>query len=350
MLNIYIYKKLEGVQHLQVLNHYLGGNGIKVKRFGDEAIELLNKPFFNLVDDPDKADYLMLPHSYFHIVDKSYIVQFINLSQKYNKKIIIFSYGDSDEYIDVPNSIIFRTSQYGYKIQENEEIMPAIADDLLHDNQLTFRTKGDRPIVGFCGWAGFESPTRALREYLKLFILNLKSLWNLNYKAHKRGLMFRREAIKFLGLSALVLTNFIIRKSFSGNEKTIELDPEQARMEYIKNIKDSDFSLAIKGDGNFSIRFYEILSLGRIPIFVDTDSVLPLENIVRYDEFMVRVNYKNIKNIDKVISDFYKNLSSEDFIIMQKNAREAFDSYLRIDKYFDYVFLNKSSILFKRYD
>jgi len=102
-------------------------------------------------------------------------------------------------------------------------------------------------------------------------------------------------------------------------------------------MRNSDFALSIKGDGNFSLRFFEALSLGRIPLFVNTDCVLPLENIIDYKKFVVFVDHKDIKRIDVILSDFYKNLSDDDFVEMQKQAREAFEKYLRIDSFFKLI-------------
>jgi hypothetical protein len=250
---------------------------------------------------------------------------------------LIFSGGDSDENINISNSLVFRTSQYRYKVRKNEIIMPPIADDLLGDRTLEFREKSEKAIVGFCGWASILDMSRAIKEYLKLSRLILKSFNDKKALLHKRGLLFRIEAIKYLSRSSLVKTNFIIRKSFSGNEKTIELDPAQAREEYIKNIEESDFSLAIKGDGNYSIRFYEILSLGRIPVLINTDCILPNEDIIDYSKFVLKVDYRNINNLDAIISDFHKKMSKDDFFTMQSSAREAYENHLRIDKYFDFV-------------
>jgi len=147
-----------------------------------------------------------------------------------------------------------------------------------------------------------------------------------------------------LNRSSLIETNFILRKFYSCHTDTLKIPPETARQEYIENMIDSDFVLAPKGDGNFSMRFYEALSLGRIPILIDTETILPLENVIDYDSFILRVNYKNINKLDKIIADFYNQITNKEFIEMQKRARENFEKYLRIDAFFNYAFsqLNKN--------
>lgn len=340
MLNIYIYKKIDNLAHIPLLDYYFGPTNLSVKRYGDEALKLFNKQFFNLVEKPEEADYFLIPHNFFYIKNQDYLDKFISLSREYNKKILIFCYGDSDSDINIPNGIIFRTSQYAYKRKTNEIIMPAIADDLLGGEQITVRNKSLKPVVGFNGWANYESFYRRIIE-------NIKLLSKKNSGFRKRGLMFRIEAIKYLSKSNSISQNFIILNSFSGNEKTRKIDPDILRRQYIKNILESDLCLAVKGDGNFSIRFYEILSLGRIPLFVDTDSTLPLEDIVDYKSFIFRVDSKNIKEIAQLCREFYDKMSESEFKEKQQKARLAFENYLRADKYFAYTL---TSEFLKKYE
>ena len=86
--------------------------------------------FIKIVANPQEADFLMLPHNYFTLKNKLqdrkdvYISDMVFLANKFNKKILVFALADSDEDIDIKNSIVFRQSQYGYKKKANEIIMP----------------------------------------------------------------------------------------------------------------------------------------------------------------------------------------------------------------------------------
>lgn len=303
------------------------------------AFKYYQTPVLQIEKNIESADYILVPHDYFLIKDqRSYLQEYIALSRKYSKKIILFDYGDFDEYIDIPNAIIFRTSQYGYKKRGNEIMMPAYAEDLSDYRKIEFRNKNNKPIVGFCGWADFKDNIEQLKAYTKNLSLIFKK------SVHKKGLLIRRQVIAQLQNSSLVTTNFIIRKSYSGHKSTLELSPEQARGEYVDNLFNSDFALSIKGDGNFSYRFYEALSLGRIPLFVNTDCVLPLEEVINYRDFVLFVDFKDIKKMDRVVSDFYNQLSNEEFINKQKKAREVFEQYLRIDSFFKFIFSSSKKL------
>jgi len=294
--------------------------------FTDNAFKNFKKPVFEIANKPEKADYFLLPHDYFLISkEKKYINSFSDLAEKYGKKIMIFAHGDSDNDIPVRNSIIFRTSKYGEDKKSNEIMMPAYAEDLLGSSTLEYRQKKDKPTVGFCGWV----LSKNLAQKIFLALKNIIKSGN-----RKTGLWFRQRIVKVLQKSSLVKTNFILRNSFSGHKATINISPSVARKEYLDNMLNSDFALAVKGYGNFSIRFYESLSLGRIPVFVDTDCILPFEDRINYKEFVLFVDYTDIEKIDVIITDFYKGLSEEQFSDMQKKARKAFEEYLRIDAFF----------------
>ncbi len=124
--------------------------------------------------------------------------------------------------------------------------------------------------------------------------------------------------------SPLIRTRFIIRRSFSGAHRTIELDPARARREFIDNIIDGDFVLAPKGDGNYSNRFLEVLSLGRIPVLVDTDVVLPLEHVIDYAQVVVRVPMGRVDETPKYVRDFYDALNDREWEERQQKARGDF--------------------------
>lgn len=133
-------------------------------------------------------------------------------------------------------------------------------------------------------------------------------------------------------------TQFIMRNSFSGSVKTISLPPEQARKEYVENMRSVDFALTPKGDANASIRLYEALSMGRVPIIIDTDMPLPFEDVLDYSSFSLRVPYTKISSLADYVCDFHASLSNEQFRDMQQRAREAYVNYLRYDAVFNQIF------------
>lgn len=338
MLKVYIHSQVEA-PIIPILYHNLGVSKLPSTPFISSALNCMIKPVVEIVSCPEEADYICIPHDWAYVHKKTqYVNEFLEISKRTKKTLIIFATGDNPILPEIKNSIIFLTSQYKNKLKSNEIIIPGYAEDLLKGGELSIQQKSDKPIVGFCGWASYGSLVRRIKSFIKNSKYDLLAFINYNCVAYKQGVFFRHKAIKILSKSMLVKTDFIIRSAYSGNIKSVELSLEQARKEYIDNMHSSNYVLAPKGDGNYSIRFYEALSLGRIPVLIDTNVVLPLEDKINYDSFIVRVPFKEIKNIDRIISDHYKQLDNSSFAEIQKEARIVFENYLRIDVFFNYIF------------
>jgi len=281
-----------------------------------------------LVSSPTEADYLLIPQAVTALTPavNHYLDEVRQLAKNAGKKIVVFIGGDLSHNIFIDDMIVLKGSQYGRLKRANEIIVPPLVEDL-DGCGITSRPKAGQPTVGFCGWAAAGN----LAGWLKYWSKNLIT-WP---AVLKKGLYFRRRAIKALKQSNLVKTNFLIRRSFSGNLKTASGEPAKLRREYIENIINSDFILAPKGDGNFSLRFYETLAAGRIPVLIDTDCALPLEGEINYDEVMVRVPYRQIAQIGDIVNNWYQQLSPAEWAEKQKSARRLFAERLRYDQFFN---------------
>lgn len=64
---------------------------------------------------------------------------------------------------------------------------------------------------------------------------------------------------------------------------------EGLRDSYIDQLDNTKFALSPRGRGLNSIRFFEALRMGRIPVLIADDAKLPLEQKIDYDRFVVRV-------------------------------------------------------------
>ncbi len=338
LFKVYCGSLIPNLEYLEILNPNFGFKRRK-NIFGDKDVfDDFSEKIIDVVDDPAESDFILIPHSIFRVNKNSeYINGLVKISKDFSKKIIIFAIGDSREVIDIPNSIIVRTSQYKSLKKDNEIIVPAYATDLSYEKPFEFRKKSAKPVIGFCGWANINGLGAKFSFFIKnSFILS---------GAFKQGIYFRIKAIDIFNKSKLVIPNFIIRSSYSASEKTIELDAIKAREEYRNNMIQSDFILAPKGDGNFSVRFYEALSLGRVPILIDTDCPLPMEEKIDYSKFVLKVDHKDINKIDKIVADFYSNLSDDEWLNMQREAKKVFDQYLRIDVFLRYIFNYENHLL-----
>lgn len=290
--------------------------------------------------DPAHARAIVLPNN-FRSPDaraQAYISHWAAVGERYGIPVFIFSLGDLNDRVRFdPRVRVLRLSVYRSTQQEHDIVMPTLTEDV-GAGGISLRHKQEKPIVSFCGQAGYHTTRQWAAYALKNARCSVQSLWDPAAAARKVGVYWRRAALRACNKSPLISTNFIVRRSFSGAHATIELDPARARREFIASIVDADFVLAPKGDGNYSDRLLETLALGRIPVLIDTDAVLPLEHAIDYAKIVVRVPMRRVGETAQLIREFYDRLDEEEWQRRQRLARETFERYLRVDAFFEHFF------------
>lgn len=340
-IKLYVNRSLmiPGMSHIPLLYPFLGPVVKETVPYVAQAAKqtTLGSRNFVLVDSMDEADFVVIPHPYQYLerFRKGRLREMVREAENGGKPLLIDGSGDIERRIDIPNSVILRISQYRFSVAPNEVTIPVFAEDLLAsycNGTFSPRQKSAVPVVGFAGWGRIRGFTR-LRSLTKELPIRLLGLFIPKYRVYEKGVFWRERAIYALRNSSRVRTNFIVRDSYSGHVKTLSGDPERNRREFVKNILDSDYTLIVKGDANAATRFYETLSLGRIPVFIDTACVLPLEDCIDYKEFCVFIDYTDIERAPDILADFHERISPEDFIAMQREARYIFENFLQRERF-----------------
>lgn len=274
---------------------------------------------------PEEASILIIPHEYAVFRKHPGVLdQYLTEAARLSKRVLLSAYQDDPAPLRLKNTIILRASAYKSTLLPNEIFMPAYVEDLglIHGTEPV--AKGAKPSVGFVGKAGFKDAKEVLKYFTRNYIVC--------HGVGREGVYFRRLAMRTLAKDSRVDLKTIMRKAFSAHKESIELSPEQARKEYIENIKNSLLTLSPRGDGNFSLRFYETLSLGRIPLLIDTDIPLPLEDVIPYDEITVRVPWQDVSRIGDYIVRFFEQSEGE-LARRQRLAREVFEKHLYMPRF-----------------
>lgn len=196
---------------------------------------------------------------------------------------------------------------------------------------MIIRQKQEKPVVGFNGFAVQATWTKQLKDTIRkrLMLVSGRSYLSL-YEGHA----LRNEAFDYLSNSQLVETNFQI------HDKMIFFDtnnPEQRlkmRLNYVKNMVESDYIICCRGWGNFSFRFYETLCCGRIPIFIDTDCVLPYDFKIDWKKYCVWVERKDLPQIAEKVAEFHNKLSPQEFVELQYKCRQVWKYWLSYEGFF----------------
>ncbi len=299
------------------------------------------KEYFALVDTHAEAEYILVPHEYWRLKRRrpDILQKIIEFAHSHDKPLLVDAGSDEAGVVRVPNARVLRINQFRFEVPAYEIKIPVHCEDLLQEycgGSLTLRQKSDIPSIGFVGWANMPLKQR-IRSLIKELPIRVRSIVDQKYSAKIKGVFWRERANQIFEASHLLKTNFIIRSSYSGHAHTVEGEKEKNRKEFIDNILNNDYSLVIRGDANEATRFYEVLSLGRIPVLIDTAVVLPLEHLINYREFCVIIDHKDIKKAPDLLADFHAKLTPEAFVDMQRKARYAFETFLRYDKFSKYL-------------
>lgn len=211
-----------------------------------------------------------------------------------NNKVFLFLVTDDCESFMVPKNIhVYRTSLLKSAKSPNEYLLPYIWEGLSEPFAPLKRTM--KPRVGFCG---LVSPYRI--KTLQLF----------------------EQDVHFD-------THYILRNTFWGGKPN---DPQVVR-DYQENMRNTHFNICNRGKGNFAIRFYQTLSAGRIPIVLNTDLVLPLEQHIDWNQIIVLADTEE-ELVEKTLL-FWKTRNIED---AQRRTREIYETYFEGTKFLDQLF------------
>jgi hypothetical protein len=103
---------------------------------------------------------------------------------------------------------------------------------------------------------------------------------------------------------------------------------------FYNNIFNNIYTFCIRGFGNFSVRFYETLAVGRIPVLLNTDCRLPLTDSIDWKKHVVILNESKKESLVKQILDYHNSKSNNEIMIIQKNNRLLWEAYLRRHSFF----------------
>ena len=142
---------------------------------------------------------------------------------------------------------------------------------------------------------------------------------------------FARELAQYgIRFTGVVETNFVVRGEsvFLTNSKAHFEQREIYRAEFFKNIADSDYQVCLRGSANHSRRPWETFSCSRLPLFIDTDCVLPFENLVAWADYMPIVDEADLARLPEAVCDFHRAIRPEQYEDRQKAGRRLWEDWL----------------------
>jgi hypothetical protein len=331
-----------GTEHVAMLSPFWGKNPEDPQdpmsgRY-DRYVEL-GRDFFAMTLALEEADLAVLPVSWERVRQDSrardLADRFVDEAKRAGKRLVIYYWSDADDVVPLDNANIFRTCCHRSSRKTHEFAMPAWSEDLVEkylDGHLPLRDKKGNPVVGFCGYG-------RIRWDLKNLLSWGGSRLGLKEKEAFAGHCLRAKVLQLLANSPGIEANFVIRDSFWGGALATRGRPnpsmiQQVRQEFVHNLVTSDYILCVRGSGNFSYRLYETLSCGRIPVFIDTDCVLPYDFAVDWKQFCVWVDRSEVSRLAEKVNEFHHKLSPQDFRDLQVSCRKFWAEWLSPQGFF----------------
>lgn len=300
--------------------------------------EKLSK-YYDLVNTVEASDIVVLPINYATFFKhKKALKSLLQVAKKHKKHLWVYTAGDFGFTNYIPNSSTFRLGGFKSQLDKNSFIIPSFINDpylTQIPDGFSVLEKTIQPTIGFVGHAQ-TGMAKFIKESLGHFKTNVKRYLK-KILADKQS--FYPSSIKrFLYLSVLgedsrLKTNFILRNNYRAGV-TSATDKEKSTTEFYENMFNNAYTFCSRGVGNFSVRFYETLAMGRIPILLNTDCKLPLESQIDWKTHCIIIEEKDLTKMPNKILEFHNGISDKDFQALQLNNRELWETKLMRHHYF----------------
>lgn len=295
--------------------------------------------YYKIINNVEVCDIIVYPIDYKVFCKHSKPFKTINeYSKKYNKPIWIYTAGDYGYTPQIPNSYIFRFGGFHSKLNTKNYILGAFISDPYEyfiEQKISLLPKQIQPTIGFVGHAqsGFKKYLKECLNYLKYSVKRILKLQISDYQSFYPSSVKRAKYLRKLQSIEVFNTNFIFRKNYRGGALTPE-DRKLSSIEFYNNIYNNLYTFCSRGVGNFSVRFYETLAVGRIPILLNTDCRLPLSSIIDWEKHIVILDESSKESLEKQILKFHNTKTPTEIEEIQKSNRQLWEQFLTRESFF----------------
>ncbi|MFK7050329.1 MULTISPECIES: exostosin family protein [Flavobacterium] len=294
---------------------------------------------FYFQDEPDRADIHIFPlelTSIYNSGKRKDWFDFLDEARKLNKIVWVYTGGDFGITLPFNNNLYtFRLGGFNSKLDTNTHVIPSFINDPISVLGLKWFIieKNIKPSVGFVGHSN-----GSFSKIIKEFLIYTKHQIKRSLKIDKTDYQFfypssnkRFHLLEVLKNASNIDTKFIYRAKYRAGANS-QLDKVNTTLEFFKNIQENLYTFCMRGSGNFSVRFYETLIMGRIPIILDTDIRLPLHDKINWEKHCIIVKENDC--IQKII-EFHESKTNEELKNIQYANRQLMLNKLnRIDYFF----------------
>lgn len=307
-----------------------------VKPFpGNTASNLLAKPHHdaNLVEDEREADFIIIQPELVELTSTNEGLGWFEreIQTDPSRKVVLFSH-DTDlpmRNFFKESFICFRTSMTMGHEYHLEHLIPPIVSrsvEALTEYNLVF-PYSKKPTISFVGHVSSKIDYllgQSQSSYKpRLETSNRESVFGSPVNI---GLFLRRIALNVLSRNWRIRLDLIERDQHFAHAG---LEKKNAwASQYFDSMVQNQYVLCIRGAGNYSIRLYETMAAGRIPIILNTDQYLFRPDYVPWKENSVWVESRDIHKIDELVLDFHTSRSEAELIRIASDNVDIHSKYM----------------------
>lgn len=109
--------------------------------------------------------------------------------------------------------------------------------------------------------------------------------------------------------------------------------PEAYSEKFINLTKRSKFALAPRGYGKQSFRFYEILQLNAVPVYISDSLYMPWSDELDWTDFSVVIEETDLDNLDQIL----QTITDSEYNELLNNGREVYQNYFTLPAMFSNI-------------
>ena len=149
------------------------------------------------------------------------------------------------------------------------------------------------------------------------------------------GLVLRHKVLEAVGNSQKIEARLVTRDRYHGF-----YDPQQRqqmRQQYLDTMEWSQYGLCIRGHGNYSIRLFETMASGRIPVILDSNMTMPAGDMIPWNDLGLWFSMDELGELAPRMRAFHDQLGPEGVIQLSKQVRQYWEEFLSLRGYRRYL-------------
>jgi hypothetical protein len=135
---------------------------------------------------------------------------------------------------------------------------------------------------------------------------------------------WRQPLLDAFSAATDITADFILREQFWGGKPQ---DPV-LQADFWQNMMAHPFALAPRGEGNFSMRLYQALSVGRIPVLLHTANSWPLASLLPWHQMVIEAGTPG-----EAVAQVRRCWETGEVLQRQQRCYELYHQYLSVDRF-----------------